>query len=78
MARRNRVDVGGIAGGIGIVVAAFAILAAWVAYAAWIIQLNVNDIAAYFAQGQSAPFWPYLWITLIAILTIGGGSKASK
>jgi len=43
---------------------------------AYVVMLNVNDIAKYLAAGQPAPFWPFFWILLFAGGTAFAGSKA--
>jgi len=61
-----------------IFVIALVVAAAWLAFASFIVMLNINDIAGYLVAGQDAPFWPFAWIMLILALTIGGGSRAAN
>jgi len=42
---------------------------------AWIVQLNVNDIMAYYSVGQAAPIWPFAWILLVLTVLIGTWSS---
>lgn len=63
--------IGGIFLFLLVLVIGFAILA----LDAYVVMLNVNDIAKYLAAGQPAPFWPFFWILLFAG---GTGYAANK
>jgi Ca2+/Na+ antiporter len=60
------------------VVVGLVIGAAWLVFGSWVVWMNVNDISDYYQAGQTPALWPFIWIMLILVATIGGGVRAAR
>lgn len=54
-------------------VLAVVLVAAALSVAAWVVVMNLHDIAA-----NGANFWNVLWLLVVGVLLFGGSSRAGR